>query len=119
MWKEAVKLEDVSKFVLDLASVGLLSRVGEGEYRFSHLTLQEYLAASFVVSRFGHDAKELLDGFKPCHSPWKRMVLQFAACMLSEQVFEGFCQFVLASDDGTGSHCELVQDFLKERGVSE
>jgi hypothetical protein len=39
--------------------------------------------------------------------------------MLSEQVFEGFCQLVLASDDGTGSHCELVQDFLKERGASE
>jgi len=47
------------------------------------------------------------------------MVLQFTACMLSEQVFEGFCQLVLASDDGTGSHCELVQDFLKERGASE
>jgi hypothetical protein len=47
------------------------------------------------------------------------MVLQFTACMLSEEVFEGFCQLVLASDDGTGSHCELVQDFLKERGASE
>ncbi len=23
------------------------------------------------------------------------------------------------SDDGTGSHCELVQDFLKERVASE
>jgi hypothetical protein len=35
------------------------------------------------------------------------------------QAFEDFCQLVLASDDGTGSHCELVQDFLKERGASE
>jgi hypothetical protein len=39
--------------------------------------------------------------------------------MLSEQAFEDFCQLVLASDDGTGSHCEMVQDFLKERGASE
>jgi hypothetical protein len=35
------------------------------------------------------------------------------SCSLS-----GFCQLVLASDDGTGSHCELVQDFLQERGAS-
>jgi hypothetical protein len=47
LWKEAVKLEDVSKFVLDLASVGLLSRVGEGEYRFSHLTLQAVCKTKF------------------------------------------------------------------------
>ncbi len=98
--------------------VGLLTFVGDNVYRFSHLTLQEYLAARCTVRLFGHDAKELLNQLQPLHSIWKRMVLQFAACMLSEQVFEGFCQLVLASDDGTGSHCELVQDFLKERGAS-
>jgi len=34
---------------------------------------------------------------------------------LQDEAFEGFCQLVLQSDDGTGAHCELVQDFLKER----
>ncbi len=48
------------------------------------------------------------------------MVLQFAACLLkSEEVFESFCRLVLDSDDGTGLHCELVHDFLKERSASE
>jgi hypothetical protein len=46
-------------------------------------------------------------------------VVQFAACLMQdEEVFEGFCQLVLASDDGTGSHYEKVQDFLRERGAS-
>jgi len=31
--------------LLDFLTVGLLSKVGEGQFRFSHLTLQEYLAA--------------------------------------------------------------------------
>jgi hypothetical protein len=98
--------------------VGLHTVVGDNVCRFSHLTLQEYLAARCTVRLFGYDAKELLNRFQPLHSLWKRMVLQFTACMLSEQVFDRFCQLVLASDDWTGSHCELVQDFLKERDAS-
>jgi uncharacterized protein YegL len=49
----------ISKFSSDLSSVGLLSKVGDGELRFSHLTLQEYLAASCAVRLFAHDPREL------------------------------------------------------------
>ena len=62
----------------------------------------------------------------PFHSSWKREVLQFTACMLPDNdskdtdckqaTFTDFCSAVLECDDGTGACCELVQDFLKERG---
>jgi hypothetical protein len=134
LWKLSsctdVPLEVISRFVLDLASMGLLSKVGDGKFRFGHLTMQEYLAASCAVRLFGRDAQELLEqlcttasGLKsPLHSSWTREVLQFTACMLqdTEQVtFTDFCSAVLESDDGTGTCCELVRDFLKERGSCE
>ena len=51
------------------------------------------------------------------HSVWRKEVLQFAACMLStERSFVHFCGLLLAEEDGVGVHCEIVQDFLKERG---
>ena len=121
MWRHSeFSLTVVSRFLLDLSSVGLLSKVGDGEFRFSHLTLQEYLAASCAVRLFGNDPQNLLDELNPLHSRWNREVVQFAACMpqLQDEAFEGFCQLVLQSDDGTGAHCELVQDFLKERAGS-
>ncbi len=77
------------------------------------LTLQEYLAATYPVRLFGLDTPERLHQLQPFHSLWKRMVVQFASCLMEdENVFEGFCQIVLASDDGTGSYSELVQDFV-------
>ena len=118
MWRHGdSSLVVVGRFLLDLSSVGLLSKVGDGQFRFSHLTLQEYLAASCAVRLFGDNPQNLLNALNPLHSRWNREVVQFAACMpqLQDEVFEGFCQLVLQSDDGTGAHCELVQDFLKER----
>ena len=127
-----VSLEVISRFVLDLASMGLLSKVGDGKFRFSHLTMQEYLAASCAVRLYPSDAQELIkqlcaaaSGLKsPLHSSWKREVLQFTACMLPDTdqgktTFTDFCSAVLESDDGTGTCCELVRDFLKERGSCE
>jgi hypothetical protein len=127
-----VSLEVISRFVLDLASMGLLSKVGDGKFRFSHLTMQEYLAASCAVRLYPSDAQELIkqlcaaaSGLKsPLHSSWKREVLQFTACMLPDTdqgkaTFSDFCSAVLESDDGTGTCCELVRDFLKERGSCE
>ena len=65
LWKLSscteVPLEVISRFVLDLASMGLLSKVGDGKFRFGHLTMQEYLAASCAVRLFGRDAQELLE----------------------------------------------------------
>jgi hypothetical protein len=134
LWKKSsctdVPLQVISRFVLDLASMGLLSKVGDGKFRFSHLTMQEYLAGSCAVRLFGHDAQELLQqlctaasGLKsPLHSSWTREVLQFTACMLQDTeqaTFTDFCSAVLESDDGTGTCCELVRDFLKERGSCE
>ena len=110
---------DMARFLMGQSPVGLLSRVGDGVFRFSHLTLQEYLAARFLLRHFEHSPEEVVDGLRPLHDPWNRMVVQFAACMLSEEPFASFCGRVLECDEGDGVHCELVQDFLKERGGSE
>jgi serine/threonine protein kinase len=105
--------------------VGLLADVGDESYRFSHLTLQEYLAARCAVRLYGRDAQGLLDHLdhlrqgEGLFSRWKREVLQFTACMLSEEMFLAFCHRLLEMEDGTGVYCELVQDFLKERGSSD
>jgi len=104
--------------------IGLLTDVGKTvggseAYRFSHLTLQEYLAAKCAVRLYGHDVAQLLSTLQPLHSRWKREVLLFAGCLLQpETVFEDFCRAVLQSDDGTGACCEMVRDFSKERGES-
>ena len=59
---------------------------------------------------------ELVKQLAPFHSRWRREVLQFTACMLDEAVFEAFCEKMLQQDDGgSGSNCELVRAFLKER----
>ena len=39
--------------------------------------------------------------------------------MLSAETFTSFCQLVLENDDTTGAQCEMLQDFLQERGSSE
>jgi len=113
--------------------VGLLTCVGTDGYRFSHLTLQEYLAARFSFHLYRQAPRELLQLFSiereitvaeplhPLHSPWKKEVLQFTACMLFEEEtkFEDFCKLLLAEEKGMGAHCEIVQDFLSECGESE
>ena len=102
--------------------VGLLADVGDKSYRFSHLTLQEFLAARCAVRLYGHNAQGLLDHLRQgeaLFSRWKREVLQFTACMLSDEKFFEFCQLLLEMEDGTGAYCELVQDFLKERDPSQ
>jgi len=75
------------------------------------------IAASCAVRIFGDDPQNLLNQLRPLHSRWNREVLQFTACMpqLCDEMFEEFCELVLKGDDGTGAHCELVQDFLKGR----
>jgi len=108
-------LADVRGLLLSEPSVGLLSRVDNETYRFSHLTLQEYLAAKCAVRLYGHDAEKLAECLAPFHSRWRREVLQFTACLLKEEVFEAFCRVLMARDDGAGANCELVRAFLKER----
>ena len=102
--------------------------MGDKSYRFSHLTLQEFLAARCAVRLYGHNAQGLLDHLRQgeaLFSRWKREVLLFTACMMPEEAssefceFSEFCQLLLEMEDGTGAYCELVQDFLKERDPSE
>jgi len=114
-------LESMGSRLLKPSTVGLLSKVGDLHFRFSHLTLQEYLAAKCMFRLFGHDAQQLLHQLLPLHSRWTREVAQFVACMLSAETFTRFCELVLASEDrdGAGAQCEIVHDFLKERGSSE
>ena len=146
----------VCKLLFETPVVGLLTCVGGDEYRFSHLTLQEYLAAKCCVRQRGQDGAGIMNLFftrhptqlfttrqptpllsaelnfssdqkytamepmHPLHSFWKREVLQFTACMLSDEtVFTDFCKHLLAEEEGVGAHCEIVQDFLSERGKSE
>jgi len=104
------------RLLLDPCTVGLISKIGDGQFRFSHLTLQEYLAAKCIVRLYGHDVQQLVDQLMPLHSRWTREVAKFVACMLSAKIFTSFCELVLESDDGAGAQCEMVQDFLREFG---
>jgi len=115
LWQHSdTPLEGVSRFALDLSLVGLISRVGDGEFRFSHLTLQEYLAAEYTFQLCRDDAPRLFHELQPLRSRWKREVLKFTTGMLDPSIFVELCQLVLKSDDeGTGEHCELVQDLIE------
>jgi len=120
IWRnEDLSLKDMGRSLLEPSTVGLLSNVGEGQYRFSHLTLQEYLAAKCILRLYNCDVRKILDQLSPLHDRWAKEVAQFVASMLPEEQFKSFCELVLQNDDGTGVHCELVNDFLKERGGSE
>eukprot|EP00277_Geminigera_cryophila_P003569 CAMPEP_0179413852 /NCGR_PEP_ID=MMETSP0799-20121207/5331_1 /TAXON_ID=46947 /ORGANISM="Geminigera cryophila, Strain CCMP2564" /LENGTH=402 /DNA_ID=CAMNT_0021186375 /DNA_START=1 /DNA_END=1210 /DNA_ORIENTATION=+ len=120
IWSNACwSLEDMGASLLEKSTVGLLSNVGGGQYRFSHLTLQEYLAAKCILRLYNCDVRKILDQLSPLHDRWAKEVAQFVASMLPEEQFKSFCELVLQNDDGTGVHCELVNDFLKERGGSE
>ena len=114
-----LSLEDMGRSLLEPSTVGLLSNVGGGQYRFSHLTLQEYLAAKCILQLYSHNMQKILDQLSPLHNRWAKEVAQFVASMLPEEEFEAFCRLVLQNDDGTGVYCELVNDFLKERGGCE
>ena len=122
-WQDTVDaLSDAQKLLFTKPIVGLLAELGDGSCRFSHLTLQEYLAARCAVSLFGREARELLHRMQQgesLFSRWKREVLQFTACMLPEDIFTDFCQLLLEMEDSTGAYCELVQDFLRERGSAK
>ena len=118
-WKNATSdssMESMGQCLLDpVNTVGLLSRVGDGHFRFSHLTLQEYLAAKCILRTY-NDAQQLLDQLMPLHSRWTREVARFVASMLPAKTFMSFCKLVLDSEDGSGAQCEMVRDFLKEFG---
>jgi hypothetical protein len=120
LWSHDVSLLAVIRTLLfENGLVGLLSRVDDETYRFSHLTLQEYLAARCTVRLYQHDVADLIKHLEPMHSRWKSEVLQFTACMLEDQVFTRFCRAVLQREDGAGANCELVRGFLNERGDSD
>ena len=111
-------LADLRNLLFGEPLVGLLSRVDSNTFRFSHLTLQEYLAACCTVRLYGHDALELVKHLTPFHSRWKREVLQFTACLLEESIFEALCAALMGEDDGAGANCEMVRSFLNERSGS-
>jgi len=118
LWERDVAfLAEIRDLLFKDPVVGLLSGVGINEYRFSHLTLQEYLAARCGVRLYEHNVEELVKNLMPLHSRWRREVLQFTACLLKEN-FVQFCKTVLQWDNGAGANCELVRAFLKERGES-
>jgi len=120
LWKhDQAALYSAHELLFGKPIVGLLSSSGDKGFRFSHLTLQEYLAAKCAVHLYSCDTKQLLALLEPFHTRWTREVAQFVACMLSAEFFMRFFQFVLESDDTTGAQCEMLQDFLKERGSSE
>jgi hypothetical protein len=112
-------LADIRHLLFEQEVVGLLSKVDDVTYRFSHLTLQENLAARCAVRLYQHDVSELVKHLEPLNSQWRSEVLQFTACMLEDQVFTWFCHAVLQREDGAGANCELVRAFLNERGDSE
>jgi hypothetical protein len=122
LWQDSEDaLSEAQQVLFTSPIVGLLADVGHESHRFSHLTLQEYLAARCAVRLYGRDVQELLDHLRQgdaLFSRWKREVLQFTACMLPEDTFSQFCRVLLEMEDCTGAHCELVKDFSKERDLS-
>jgi hypothetical protein len=124
LWQDTEEaLSEAAQLLFTSPTVGLLAAVGGNSYRFNHLTLQEYLAAKCSLRLFEQaGARTLLEHLRQdesLFSRWRREVLQFNACMMREETFPEFCQVLLEIDDATGACCELVQDFLKERGPSE
>jgi len=120
LWNhDKAALESARELLFRKPIVGLLSSTGDKGFRFSHLTLQEYLAAKCAVRVYSCDLQQLLALLQPFHARWTREVAQFVACMLSAEIFTSLCQLVLENDDTTGALCEMLQDFLKERGSSE
>jgi hypothetical protein len=124
LWRDGdAALTEAQQLLFTPPVVGLLADVGGKRYRFNHLTLQEYLAAKCALRLFEcAGARTLLENLRQgesLFSRWRREVLQFIACMMREEMFPEFCQVLLEMDDGTGACCELVRDFLKERGPSE
>ena len=118
LWmRDVALLANIREVLFKDPVVGLLSKVGRQEYRFSHLTLQEYLAARCAVWLYGHNVEELVQQLMPLHSQWRREVFKFTACMLKE-IFAEFCKTVLEHDNEAGAKCELVRAFLKERVTS-
>jgi hypothetical protein len=124
LWRDGdAALTEAQQLLFTPPVVGLLADVGGKRYRFNHLTLQEYLAAKCALRQFEcAGARTLLEHLRQgesLFSRWKREVLQFTSCMMREETFPEFCQVLLEMDDATGACCELVQDFLRERGPSE
>ena len=84
---------DIMNESLLRSTVGLLSKVGEEEYRFSHLTLQEYLAAKHTFQIYRNNAQQLMDQLKPLQSAvskdslCNREVSRFVSGMLKPDVF--------------------------------
>eukprot|EP00961_Rhodomonas_salina_P222970 3015045-Rhodomonas_salina.2 len=102
--------------------VSIATPFGSDTFRFSHLTQQEYLAASHVVATTGqanHVLEALQSSHFSCIDPWIREVVLHIALLLEESEFDHFCDLILAQEEGTFAHCELVKDLLAERGSSD
>ena len=66
------------------------------------------------------EALDLIDRFTSRSKSVRRSVdAGLNGLILAEDVFSSFCRLILESDAESGANCEIVQDFLKERGQSK
>eukprot|EP00961_Rhodomonas_salina_P225203 3044813-Rhodomonas_salina.1 len=121
IWRHGPELlASVRELLFASPVVGLVTGIRPGVYRFSHLTIQEYLAARSATWLYGQDTNHLMQLLSPIDSRWKSEVIQFTASMLDECEILEFSKVILQSDDGDGVACEVVRKFLQEcRASSE
>jgi len=63
LWKhDKAAFESARELLFGKPIVGLLSSTGDNSFRFSHLTLQEYLAAKCAVRVYSCDFQQFLSG---------------------------------------------------------
>jgi len=115
---ERASLGEIEEWVFHGGGGALLccTDIDNKSYRFGHLTVQEFLATSFL-NRLSTSDSLFRAWINPVCDPSFDEVLRLASTMMDTEVFIHFSLFVLEQEDGSGAFCEVVKDMVEERGA--